>query len=94
MRTHKLKSFPVRGGRTLAARNLQMTLRLPKELYERAKLLVKKQQTDSVNDFIVKAVAAYLEAVERKAIDDCFSGMVHDKQYQLEALRIVEEFGG
>jgi len=32
--------------------------------------------------------------VDRMAIDDAFRDMAHDKQYQREALRIVEEFGG
>jgi hypothetical protein len=45
-----------------------------------------------VNDFIVNAVAAYVRAVERKAIDDAFRGMADDKQYQREALMIAEQF--
>jgi hypothetical protein len=45
-----------------------------------------------VNDFIVSAVAVYMRAVERKAIDDAFRGMADDKQYQREALMIAEQF--
>jgi hypothetical protein len=94
VRNHKLKCFAVRGGGAKRARDLQMTLRLPRQLYEQAKLLVEKEQTGSVNDFIVKALAAYVTVAERKAIDDAFSGMACDKQYQRDALRIVKEFGG
>lgn len=47
-----------------------------------------------MNDFIVNALELYVKAIERKTIDDAFRGMAHDKQYQREALRIAEEFGG
>jgi hypothetical protein len=76
------------------ARLPQVTLRLPRQLYERAERLVKKHPTGSVNDFIVKALAAYVEAIERKAIDDSFRGMADDNAYHREALQIVAEFGG
>jgi Arc/MetJ-type ribon-helix-helix transcriptional regulator len=72
--------------------NLQTTLRLPKQLYERIKSHVQRDQTVSVNEFIVNALAAYVRALERKAIDDAFLGMADDKQYQREALAIAEQF--
>jgi Arc/MetJ-type ribon-helix-helix transcriptional regulator len=82
-------------GRTLKSReSVRITLRLPRQFYERVKRQVEREQMGSVNDFIVNAVIVYAKAVERKAIDDSFSGMAHDKQYQREALRIVKEFGG
>jgi hypothetical protein len=71
---------------------MQTTLRLPRKLYEQAKLFVEQGKTGSVNDFIVNALTAYMRAMERKAIDDAFIGMAGDKQYQREALRIAEEF--
>jgi hypothetical protein len=73
-------------------RNVQTTLRLPRQLYERAKQHVEREQTGSVNDFIVNALAAYVRAVERKAIDDAFCNMANDRRYQREALRIAEQF--
>ena len=73
-------------------RKTQTTLRLPRRLYEQAKLLVEQQKNGSVNDFIVAALSAYVRALERKAIDDAFRGMAHDKRYQREALRVIEEF--
>jgi hypothetical protein len=87
-----MKRMASRGRTQKAAHNLQTTLRLPKELYERIKSHVQQDQTVSVNEFIVNALAAYVRAVERKAIDDAFLGMADDKQYQREALMIAEQF--
>jgi Arc/MetJ-type ribon-helix-helix transcriptional regulator len=94
MRNHNVKRSATRGRTQKAAHNLQTTLRLPKQLYERIKSHVQRDQTVSVNEFIVNALAAYLRAVERKTIDDAFLGMADadDKQYQREALTIAEQF--
>lgn len=82
-------------GRTSKSReSVRITLRVPRQFYEGVKRRVEREQAGSVNDFIVKAVKAYVKGVERKAIDESFSGMAHDKGYQCEALHIVEEFGG
>ncbi len=77
-----------------SAREVKTLLCLPGDLYERVRRQVEREQTGSANDFIVDALEAYVQAVERKAIDDAFRDMAHDKQYQREALSIVEEFGG
>jgi hypothetical protein len=71
---------------------MQTTLRLPRALYEQAKLFVERQKSGSLNDFIVNALTAYVRALERKAIDDAFRGMAGDKQYRREALRITDLF--
>jgi Arc/MetJ-type ribon-helix-helix transcriptional regulator len=92
MRDHNVKRSTSRGHRQKPAHNLQTTLRLPKQLYERIKSHVQRGQTVSVNEFIVNALAAYVRAVERKAIDDAFLGMADDQQYQREALMIAEQF--
>jgi hypothetical protein len=92
MRTHKVKRSSMVNETNRAARKMQTTLRLPRQLYERAKLFVESEKMGSVNDFIVNALSAYVRAMERKAIDDAFAGMATDKQYQREALRIAEEF--
>ena len=84
---------PLSRARTLkSAQNLQTTLRLPRQLYERVKSHVRRDQAVSVNEFIVNALSAYVRAVERKTIDDAFLGMADDKQYQREALTIAEQF--
>jgi len=87
-----VKRLAIRRRTPKTALNLQTTLRLPKKLYERIKGHVQRDQTVSVNEFIVNALAAYVRAVERKAIDDAFRGMADDKQYQREALMIAEQF--
>jgi mRNA-degrading endonuclease toxin of MazEF toxin-antitoxin module len=45
-----------------------------------------------VNDFIVRALTAYVHAMERKAVDDAFLPMREDADYRREALKIAEEF--
>jgi hypothetical protein len=71
---------------------MQTTLRVPRQLYERAKLFVQREKAGSLNDFIVSALSAYVRAMERRAIDDAFRDMAGDKQYQREALQIAEQF--
>jgi hypothetical protein len=75
-----------------SSRKVQMTLRLPRQLYEKAKLFVENGNTGSVNDLIVNALGAYVRAMERKVIDDAFRPMATDKRYQREALRLAEQF--
>jgi hypothetical protein len=77
---------------TQSARKVQTTLRLPRQLYEKAKLCVESGSKGSVNDLIVSALTAYVRALERKAIDDAFQPMGTDKLYQREALRLAEQF--
>ena len=92
MRNQKTKRPAIHAGARRNFRVLQTTLRLPRPLYERVKDHVEQNKTGSVNDFIVTALAAYMRAVERKAIDEAFRGMADDKQYRREALVIAEQF--
>lgn len=71
---------------------VQTTLRLPRPLYEQAKSLVEQNKADSVNDFIVAALAAYIKAMHRRIIDEAFVRMSEDSDYQKEALLIAEQF--
>jgi hypothetical protein len=71
---------------------VQTTLRLPGSLYGRAKELVARERSRSMNEFIVNALAAYVKAKERRTIDDAFAAMKDDDDYQREALSIAEEF--
>lgn len=71
---------------------MQTTLRLPRQLYERAKLFVESGSKGSVNELIVNALTAYIRAMERKVIDDAFRPMATDKLYRREALRLSEQF--
>ena len=71
---------------------VQTTLRLPDSLYRRAKELVARERSRSVNEFIVNALAAYVKAKERRTIDDAFAAMKDDDDYQREAVSVAEEF--
>jgi hypothetical protein len=79
-------------GGTKSTCKVQTTLRLPRQLYERAKLLVENGVKGSVNDLMVHALAAYVRVMDRKAIDDAFRPMASDKRYQREALRFTQLF--
>ena len=72
--------------------NVQTTLRLPAPLYRRAKGFIDKSGSRSVNDFIVRALTAYLRAMERRAIDESFSPMNSDEAFQREALDVSAQF--
>jgi hypothetical protein len=74
-------------------RKVQKTLRLPSSLYRQVKTLVKEEnKADSINDFIIAALTAYIKAMHRKIIDDAFCRMAEDADYQKEMLLISEEF--
>lgn len=89
-----MKRLTINHGAAKKVTEVKMTLSLPRHLHERVRRQVEREDTSSVNDFIVTALATYVEAVERRALDDAFCGMARDKQYQREALCIVQEFGG
>lgn len=73
-------------------RRVQTTVRLPKPLYEQARKCAEKTTAQSINEFFVAAITAYLKILRRKRIDAAFSGMAEDAEYQREALLIAEEF--
>ena len=73
---------------------VQTTLRLPKPLYEQAKAYVSKGTTaaETINDFIIAAIQAYIKILQRRSIDAEFSHMAEDVNYQKESQLIAEEF--
>ncbi len=75
-------------------RKVQTTIRLPRTLYEQAKASVEKGYTlaDTMNDFFVAAIQAYLKMLRRKRIDAAFGPMAEDADYQKEVQIIAEEF--
>ncbi len=92
MRKRKVRRFATSPSVTQSPRKVQTTLRLPRQLYERAKLFVDRGSQSSVNDLIVNALTAYVRALERKTIDDSFRPMATDKQYLREARGLAEQF--
>lgn len=75
-------------------RNVQTTIRLPRPLYQQAKVVVEDRNSpiQSFNDLLVAAITAYLKMLKRKRIDQAFCGIAEDTDYQKEALLIAEEF--
>ncbi len=74
-------------------RKVQTTVRLPSSLYQQARWFVQEcPSIESINDFFVLAVTAYLKMLRRKQIDAAFCGMADDANYQTEARLIAEEF--
>jgi hypothetical protein len=73
---------------------VRTTVRLPKPIYDEARSLVDENivPVDSLNDFLVAAIASYVKLVKRKQIDAAFTGMADDAEYQKEARLIAEEF--
>jgi len=92
MRTRKQHQAALPARTTKRPGNTQTSLRLPEGLYEKAKKAVESGATNSVNELLVKALTAYLRALERKAIDAAFRPMTNDTAYRREAEKLVEEF--
>jgi hypothetical protein len=81
--------------RGVSARRVRTTVRLPRPLYEEVQEFVKKElvAADSVNEFFVAAIRAYVRMIRRKQIDARFDRMAEDADYQKQAKLILEEFG-
>jgi hypothetical protein len=73
---------------------VRTTVRLPKSIYEEARTMVEESvvPVDSLNDFWVTAIAAYVKLLKRKQVDAAFAEMAGDTNYQKESRLISEEF--
>lgn len=74
------------------SQKVRTTVRLPRPLYDQARQFVEQDDTETINDFFVAAISAYVNLLRRKQIDEAFSGMAEDVHYQKEAERIDEDF--
>lgn len=73
------------------------TVRLPLPVYDQAKRFVACEGRhastfQSLNDFFVTAIQAYVKLYRRREIDAAFAGMAEDADYQKEARLFAEEF--
>jgi hypothetical protein len=73
------------------------TVRIPRLIYDQAKCVVENEKDGSgpvvsMNDLVVYALQAYLKLYRRRQIDQAFSGMAEDVEYQKEASLLSEEF--
>lgn len=73
---------------------VRTTVRLPRSLYEEARKLVERElvSAETINDFFVAAILAYVKLLRRKQMDADFARMAEDADYQKEARLIAEEF--
>ena len=73
---------------------VRATVRMPRPLYDEARHFVEKEVSpaDSINDFFVAAICAYVKLLRRKQVDAAFSRMAEDVNYQREAMLISEAF--
>ncbi len=71
---------------------VRTTVRLPRPLYDEARRIIERDETETINDFFVAAICTYVKLLRRKQIDAAFSRMAEDVHYQEEAKLIDEEF--
>jgi hypothetical protein len=73
---------------------VRTTVRLPKSIYDEARTMVEDSvvPVDSLNDFLVTAIATYVKLLKRKRVDAAFAEMARDSAYQEESRQISEEF--
>jgi len=73
---------------------VQTTIRLPRDLYEKAKSFVDKRDLDvgTLNELVVAALSAYMTMAKRRQIDQAFAAMAEDADYQKEARMIAADF--
>jgi hypothetical protein len=69
------------------------TVRLPRQVYERAKRVVEKSETaSSFNDFVVRAIEEKLHHLSETEIDAAFGQMADDPDYQRDSIALAREF--
>jgi hypothetical protein len=73
---------------------IQTTIRIPPNVYKRAKSLLNAPGSEigTFNDLVVEALQAFVHAARRKHIDDAFLMMASDRDYQQEARNVADEF--
>jgi|SRR5882757_6281194 len=69
------------------------TVRLPRQVYERARRVVEKSETaSSFNEFVVKAIEEKLHHLSESEIDAAFGRMADDPDYQHDSIALAQEF--
>lgn len=76
----------------MKATKTRLTVDLPRELVERADMVVKRGAVRSRNQLIAQAIETYLHRLEEADIDARLEAMAQDEQYQRLALDLTQEF--
>src|SRR5580700_52607 len=79
---------------SLAARKQYQntTVRLPRQVYERAKTVVIRSQASSFNEFVVQAIEEKVRRLTEAEIDAAFAQMGLDSDYQRTSIALASEF--
>src|SRR5260370_41446769 len=77
----------------VAAKKYQnTTVRLPRQVYERAKTVVVQSQASSFNEFVIQAIEEKMRRLTESEIDDAFAQMARDSDYQRGSIALANEF--
>jgi len=70
------------------------TVRLPRRLYEEARCVIEKGDTDagSLNELLVHSLSEKLRRMKRRIIDQQFAGMKHDAHNRQESDTLAKQF--
>ena len=68
------------------------TVRLPRNVYERAKTVVMRSQASSFNEFVVQAIEEKVRRLTESEIDAAFAEMAQDTDYQRNSAALAREF--
>jgi hypothetical protein len=68
------------------------TVRVPKQVYEQAKTVIKRSHGSSFNEFVVQAIEEKVRRLTEAEIDTAFAQMAQDQDYQRESVAIAQEF--
>jgi hypothetical protein len=68
------------------------TVRLPRQVYERAKTVAVRSQAASFNEFVVQAIEEKVQRLTETEIDAAFAHMASDADYQRGSIALTSEF--
>lgn len=77
---------------TVAKRYQNTTVRLPRQVYERAKAVAVRSEASSFNEFVVQAIEEKVRRLTEAEIDAAFEQMGNDADYQRSSVALAKEF--
>jgi hypothetical protein len=77
---------------TTPKRYQNTTVRLPRHVYERVKVVVVQSQASSFNEFVVQAIEEKVRRMTEAEIDQAFAQMANDDDYQRDAIALSSAF--
>lgn len=68
------------------------TVRMPRQVYERAKTAIRRSQASSFNEFVVQAIEEKVRRLSEAEIDAAFAQMADDPDYLRDSIVLAREF--